>query len=122
MKISEKDMAAYRASAESRWHEEQQRLSMRYDRAWIFAHKAADMLKKQFGADRVAVFGSLVHKELFHQNSDIDLAVWGIKEKEYFRAVSGLMDLDSEISADLVMTEDAKPSLYARIKSEGIEI
>ncbi len=122
MKISETDMAVYRASAEKQWLEEEQQLSMRYDRAWIFAHKASDMLKKQFGAERVAVFGSLVHKELFHQNSDIDLAVWGMKEKEYFRAVSGLMDLDSEISADLVMTEDAQPSLYARIKAEGIEI
>lgn len=59
MKISEKDMAAYRANAERQWHEEQQQLSMRYDRAWDFAHKAADMLKKQFGAERVAVFGSM---------------------------------------------------------------
>lgn len=122
MTISEKDMRVFRASAESRWHEEQQQLSMRYDRAWIFAHKAADMLKKKFGAKRVMVFGSLVHNPLFHQNSDVDLAVWGINENEYFRAVSGLMDLDSEISADLVMAEDAKPSLYARIKTEGIEI
>ncbi|MGE0083281.1 MAG: nucleotidyltransferase family protein [Desulfococcaceae bacterium] len=122
MKISEKDMAAYRAGAERRWQEEQQQLSMRYERAWIFARKASDMLKKQFGARQVAVFGSLVHKDLFHQNSDVDLAVWGIKEKEYFRAVSCLMDLDSEISADLVMAEDAKPALGNRIQTEGIKI
>jgi len=37
---------------------------MRYDRAWIFAHKASDMLKKQFGAERVAVFGSAEEIEL----------------------------------------------------------
>jgi predicted nucleotidyltransferase len=122
MKISEKDMAVYRAIAETRWHEEQRQLSLRYERAWIFARKAADMLKKEFGAERVRVFGSLLRKELFHPNSDIDLAVWGIKEKEYFRAVSRVLDLDSEITADLVMADDAKPSLYERIETEGIEI
>ncbi len=80
------------------------------------------MLKKEFHAQRVRVFGSLLHKELFHWNSDIDLAVWGIDEKQYFRAVSRVLDLDSEISADLVMADDAKPSLYQRIETEGIEI
>lgn len=122
MKLSEKDMAAYRAGAENRWQQEQMLLASRYGNAWIFAHKASDMLKKQFGAKRVAVFGSLVHKDLFHQNSDVDLAAWGIKEKEYFRAVSCLMDLNSEISADLVMAEEAGPSLQERIQTEGIEI
>jgi uncharacterized protein len=122
MKISEKEMAVFRSNAEKRWNEEQQELSMRYDRAWIFAHNAADMLKKEFGAERVAVFGSLVHKELFHRNSDVDLAVWRIDEKKYFRAVAALLDLDSEISADLVIADDAKPSLYARIEAEGIDL
>ena len=115
-------MAAYRATAERRWHEEEQQLSLRYERAWRFARKAADMLKKEFHAQRVRVFGSLLHKELFHWNSDIDLAVWGIDEKQYFRAVSRVLDLDSEISADMVMADDAKPSLYQRIETEGIEI
>lgn len=122
MKLSEKDMAVCRAGAERGWQEEQRLLSIRYERAWIFAHNAADMLKKKFEARQVAVFGSLVHKDLFHHRSDIDLAAWGIKENQYFRAVSCLMDLDSEISADLVRAEDASPTLQERIQAEGIEI
>jgi inorganic triphosphatase YgiF len=73
MKLSEKEMSAFRTSAEKQWHDEQQQLSRRYERSWIFAHKASEMLKKEFGATRVAVFGSLIHKELFHQ---IRMLIW----------------------------------------------
>ena len=51
-------------------------------------------------SSRLVVFGSLVHRELFHLRSDIDLGVWDIQN--YFPAVSRLMDLDPEFEFDLV--------------------
>jgi hypothetical protein len=66
------------------------------------------------------VFGSLLHPELFHFRSDIDLGVWDIQN--YFRAVSRLMDLDPEIDFDLVPVEDARPGILAVIEKEGVDL
>jgi len=122
MKNKQKKMAVYRASAEKRWEAEAQELTDYYNNLWIFACNASDMLKKQFGAKRVLVFGSLVNKELFHLNSDVDLAVWGMDEKKYFRAVSQLISLNPEIKTDLIMGENAQNSMLTRIENEGVEI
>ncbi len=45
-------------------------------RAWQTAHKIAAMLYEDFGATKVAIFGSLVDKVRFTKWSDIDMAVW----------------------------------------------
>ena len=37
----------------------------RRDKAWQAAFQAADLLKKEFGASRVVVFGSLAHEDWF---------------------------------------------------------
>ena len=95
-------------------------LEDRQHRAWELARKAAAILKEEFGASRVVVFGSLIHRELFHSRSDIDLGVWDIQG--YFRAVSRLMDLDPEIEIDLVPVEDARPGILAVIEQEGVDL
>ncbi|MBV6393282.1 MAG: hypothetical protein KPEEDBHJ_02522 [Anaerolineales bacterium] len=89
-------------------------------RAWRAARKAAKILKTEFGAKRVAVFGSLIHPALFHEKSDIDLAVWGLDGRTYFKAVSVLLDIDPVISVDLVAMEDARPALRKRIADCGM--
>ena len=104
--ITPSQMEIYRKTA--RDHEAMLgiQLEERRHRAWELARKAAQILKDEFGASRVVVFGSLIHQELFHSRSDIDLGVWIIQG--YFRAVSRLMDLDPEIEIDLVPVEDAR--------------
>lgn len=77
------------------------------------------LLKGEFGATQVAVFGSLVQPHLFHGRSDIDLAVWGINGRDYYRAVSRLLSLEPEISVDLVEVEHASPRLQEKIKHES---
>jgi len=59
-------MAAYRATARRFQTEEQHQLSLRHQRAWKLAREGAALLKKRFGAKRVALFGSLLCKDLFH--------------------------------------------------------
>lgn len=58
--------------------------------AWKIARQVAVMLYENFGATRVAVFGSLAEQDWFSERSDIDIAVWGLPSNSYFNAVSEL--------------------------------
>lgn len=115
-------MEAYKAGAELRLANDKKQLSERYHQAWKVAEKGAELLKKEFNVKKVILFGSLIQKELFHMQSDVDLAVEELDEKLYYRAVSRLLDLDSDIQTDLVMKEDASESLLKTIENKGIII
>jgi predicted nucleotidyltransferase len=112
-------MDAYRLTAQKRVQKQQEAVAQRQEKAWKLARTAASLLKDKFGATRVAVFGSLVQPKLFHRRSDVDLAVWGIDESEYYRAVSHLLSLDPDISFDLVEVAHASPRLRRKIEHEG---
>lgn len=118
--VTEDDMAIYRATARRRWAQEQQEMSQRRERAWALARQASSLLREQFNASRVMVFGSLVRSGLFHLRSDVDLAVWGLDERVYYRAVSQLLSLDPSIEVDLVIAEEAPATLRAVIEEEGV--
>jgi predicted nucleotidyltransferase len=120
IQLTPSQMNAYRKSARERENSRRKLLDDRRQHAWNIANKAASILKVEYGAERVVVFGSLVHPELFHLRSDIDLAVWGIKD--YFRAVSRLLDIDPDIDFDLVPIEDAGPGVLSAIENEGLDL
>ncbi len=86
------------------------------------AQQAAARLKYEFGASRVAVFGSVLRPSLFHERSDVDLAVWGLDEHFYLRALAALLDLDPEISVDLVEAEQAAPEFLKVIERDGLAL
>jgi uncharacterized protein len=94
----------------------------RVEKARQVADLAAALLKTEFSAVRVVLFGSVIHTEHFHRRSDIDLAVWGIKEREYFRAVGILQSLDPAFSIDLIIFDEANSNLQKIILSEGVEL
>jgi predicted nucleotidyltransferase len=110
----------YRHSARERDAAREAHLTLRRERAWELAQRAAGILKNEFNAKRVVLFGSLLHPELYHSRSDIDLAVWEVQH--YFKAVARLIDLDPEIEIDLVPIEDARPGILKLIEKEGVEI
>jgi predicted nucleotidyltransferase len=120
MQISDEEMKIYRRSAHERMHRRQQELEARRERAWEIARQAAEALKKEFGASRVVLFGSLSQPQLFHLRSDVDLAAWNVQH--YFRAVARLLDLDPEIEVNLVPIEDARPELRTVIERDGVEL
>ena len=122
MPITDQKMAEYRTTAKNRWLEDQNELSVRYDRAWTIAKEAAAILRAQFGVHRIVAIGSLTHKHRYHQRSDVDLAVWELPEKKYYRAVAQLLYLDPGHGIDLVRIEDASDSLKKHIEQEGIEL
>jgi len=96
--------------------------SLRLTQARKIARRAAATLKKQFGVKKVVLFGSVTHPALFHLRSDIDIAVWGLRGRKYYRAVGILQALDPGIGIDLIAYEEATPSLKAVIRREGKEL
>ncbi|MCB8976924.1 MAG: nucleotidyltransferase domain-containing protein [Ardenticatenaceae bacterium] len=112
-------MDTYQLTAQKRLQKQQEVVTQRREKAWQLAQMAAVLLKEEFGATRVAVFGSLVQPKLFHRRSDVDLAVWGLDGTEYYRAVSRLLSLDSDFSFDLVEVEHASSRLREKIEREG---
>lgn len=118
--LSPSQMEIYRKKARQRAIKRQKELESRFTHAWEVARQGADMLKRDFGATRVVVFGSLLHPQLFHARSDIDLAGWEIQD--YFRAVSRLLDLDPEFEFDLIPMEEAKETIRQVVLAEGIDL
>lgn len=118
--ISAEEMEIYRRTARKRREEQQRLLARRRQRAWEVARRAARILKDEFKARKVVVFGSLVHEGSFSTHSDVDLAVWGVPAESFLRAVARVLEIDPEIPVDLVEAEEAQPSLKRRIEEEGV--
>lgn len=122
MAIEAEKLARYRETARQRQAKARQDMLARRERAWAVARQAADLLRQRFDVDKVVLFGSLARGDMFHAHSDVDLAVWGLAEAEYLRAVSSLLDLDDSIDVDLVRIEEAKPALRRHVEMEGMMI
>jgi uncharacterized protein len=84
------------------------------------ARQAAEILKTEFGASRVVLYGSTLHPELFHLRSDVDLAAWDVQH--YFKAFARVLDLDPEIEVNLAPVEDVRPGLRSVIEREGVDL
>ena len=73
------------------------------------------------GATRVVLFGSLATGAPPHDATDVDLAVWGLSDREIIDVVLDLEELLGA-SVDLVAVEAASPSLAACIARDGVEV
>ena len=120
--LTPQQLAAYRRTAQELWRAEQRAASRRRLRAWRLARRAASLLKKDYGATRVVVFGSLIHKGCFTRWSDIDIAAWGIQPQDTFRAIGDMVSLDPEIEVNLVDVAACRPSLLAVVEREGKDL
>ncbi len=86
------------------------------------ARKAGKVLREQYYARRVAVFGSLLHETCFTEWSDLDIAAWGIPADQTFRAIGTVMDLDSSFEINLVDVNTCSPSLLQTIEEEAVDL
>lgn len=118
--ITPQDMVRYQATARRRAAKRRQAIEARRQAAWEIAKRAAALLKSDYGVSRVVLFGSLSRDEPFSFHSDIDLAVWGLDERVYYRAVSRLLDLDPSVSIDLLRAETLNADLLYIIETTGI--
>ena len=81
------------------------------------------LLKEEFGATRVRVFGSLLDQGCYMRWSDIDLAVWGILPERYYSALEAVNELSPDIKVDLVEPgEFCSAALRCVIEKEGIDV
>jgi predicted nucleotidyltransferase len=97
-------------------------LSKRRRRAMMAARKAADLLRREFGANGVFVFGSLARRGEFTPWSDVDLAAFGIPPSRFFEAVGAVTGLSSEFKVDLVDIDTCPLSMREAIETEGKSI
>jgi predicted nucleotidyltransferase len=120
--LSPEALAEYRDAARRRSHDEQRVLAVRERRAWELARSVASTLRQEFHVNRVMVFGSLVHPECFTPWSDVDVAVWGLRPEDTFRAIGMAMDSDSEIAVHLVDVGACSTALLRVIEDTGVPL
>ena len=83
------------------------------------AKECAEILMEKYQARRVFLIGSLV-KGYFHDRSDIDLVVEGLRPEVYIKALTDLYDrLPAGVELNLIPFEDAFESLKERTVLEG---
>lgn len=94
-------------------------ISSRRRRASLLARKAAKLLKSEFGAKEVILFGSLARRVDFTRWSDIDLASRGIPSEQYLTAMDTVLHMSPEFKIDLVELETCRPAMRKSIEAEG---
>jgi len=124
MTLDTATLDTYRATLRRREAAEAAARAARRKRAWAAARRAAALLREDFGAARVVVFGSLADTEgaFFGTHSDIDLAAWGVPGHDYFLAVARLQGLSAEFGLDLVAMERCPEYLRAAIEAQGVDL
>jgi predicted nucleotidyltransferase len=120
--IPPEKLETYKRGAEARELRRLREAIRRREMAWRVARRAARLLKEQFGAVRVVVFGSLAHGAWFHSESDIDLAVAGIAPELFWRAWCALDRVSDGFEINLVALEGTSESLRQEIEVRGVEV
>ena len=120
--LSPEKLAVYRASAQRRREQERSELEQRRTKAWAAARQVARLLKLQFQATRIVVFGSLARESGFTRWSDVDIAVWGIAPEDTFRAIGAVLDMNTEVEVNLVDVNTCRASLLEVIEQDGIDL
>ena len=91
-------------------------------RAWKATHRVAHFLYQDFGAARVAVFGSLAEPGRFTHVSDIDIAVWGLSDAQCRDARWEIADVCPDFKIDLINIEEATRSFRERVRDQAISL
>ena len=98
------------------------RESAERDRILLRVREVATTLKNSFGAKRVFLFGSLAHDAWFVTDSDVDLAVEGLKCEDYWEAWRIAEEIINDRSVDLIDIETAGDSMKNAIHRYGVEL
>ena len=122
LELKREEWRSYHPSKGLNFHDKQADIKIRKCEALKLAKKAASLLRKDFGATKVVIFGSLASDEWFNPWSDIDLAAWGIIPESFYSAVALVTGLSSSFKIDHVDIRDCKPAILKAIEEEGMEI
>jgi predicted nucleotidyltransferase len=84
------------------------------------ARQAAEILRMQFGATAVHVFGSLVDGDHFSEHSDIDMAAAGLTPATHLEALGRLLRLSPHFEFDLVDLDHCPVGLRRAVEQSGM--
>ena len=86
-------------------------------------HSLKDELKQQFGIEEIALFGSYARGEA-EEESDVDIAIISMKEKNYFTLISAMQYLEEKLhkKVDLGFFDSIRPFVKRRIKKDLIYV
>ena len=84
--------------------------------------EAVAVLKERFAVRRAVLFGSLASSTWFTPDSDVDLAVEGLRPSDFWEAWQVVEDIIADRPVDLVELETARPSLIKAIERYGVEL
>ncbi|MDE0481112.1 MAG: hypothetical protein OXI67_00910 [Candidatus Poribacteria bacterium] len=119
--MSPSELAECRENLKRQWENRQVDEEL-LKRAWAVAHRLAATLYQDYGASKVAVFGSLAEQERFTKYSDIDIVVWGVSYNRCLDALWETEDLGSEFKIDIINFKTINRSFRDRILSQAILI
>ena len=119
--MSPSELAECRENLKRRW--ENRRIDKELlQQAWEAAHRVATVLYQDFGAAKVAVFGSLAEHRWFTTGSDIDIAVWGLTDAQCRDARSEIAGLCPEFKIDLINFEASTGLFRERVQRQAISL
>ncbi len=116
------DYTPYIQKLKERQAEEKAQAEKKRQQALALAREIAVLLKRDFAAKRIILFGSVLSPEHFHLRSDIDLAAVGVPVKHFFKAYGFALDLARPFNLDLINLEDCRPALSEKIATTGMEL
>lgn len=90
------------------------------DRILSRVRQVAALFKTRFGAKKVILFGSMAHKAWFVHDSDVDLAVEGLRAEDYWKAWEAAEEIIPDLPVDLIDMESATESLRRAIYRYGV--
>lgn len=122
LEMTRKEWSAYTSGAAKLTARNQESAHIRKDEAMRLARQAAAILRDEYSANRIILFGSLAMDAEFSEHSDIDLAAYGIPDALFYRAVASITGLSPEFDVDLIDPDSCRPSVRKSILARGIEL
>lgn len=116
------DYAPYIQKLKARQAQEKALAENKRQQALAAAREIAILLKRDFAAQRVILFGSTLSPEYFHLRSDIDLAALGIPAKTFLKAYACATDLAKSFNLDLIDLKDCRQAFREKILTRGMEL
>ena len=123
LELTAKQLERYRQTARHRQASSKLSTKDKDRRARLLkqANEAAILLKTQYQTQRVILFGSLAHRAWFTPDTDVDLAVEGLKGN-FWQAWRQVEEIFDDCRVDLIEFESASASLRRAIQEHGLEL
>ncbi len=86
------------------------------------ASQVAELLRSEFRAEKIYLFGSLSRSDRFTLWSDIDIAVNGIPPARFFEAVGVVIGISADFKIDLIDLGACPFAMREIIEKDGIAL